>query len=811
MFSKGELPPTAKTALTQNISGDKILISIVKRGESVKRPAENEGIKIDFSAFGIADEQIKAKCFVDLDGQSNYRRGWLVLTEDRIVRILSPEICDNLDFTAHSKGENLPDNSAIDCFMISDCGELKLESQVASVVITLEYRGSEAVLAVATNTQADDLRQFVREYEKLTGRRKEFDFRSDRKGRGRRRPNIEEKCPKCGTPYRKGTFSCPKCNRRSSVLLRLLGFFKPYVGQSALTMLSFFAIAAAGLATPYLNGNVLYGEVLSGKDSLNGLVSPQSQGPILALFLIVLTMLAVKLLNQLFSVIQGVVVAKFVPFLVKDIKSKVFDAMSRLSLRFYHSKQTGNLMTRVLDDAYDVTYFFIDSLPMALIDGVMIVVAFIIMFSLNWKLTVAAMIVLPIPAVLTFFLLPQLWSMYGRRHRANRSMNSQINDNFTGARVVRAFGTEEGETKRFVGVNRRVGKVENDLGDAEAWIHAAFSIVRELITILVYAVGAWLILSRQGGMDYALLITFVGYVGMLNGPVETMSRFVRQSINCLNCSQRIFEIIDARPDVVEAEEPVELGEIQGEVALENVSFSYEKGKPVLKEVSLSAKKNQLLGVVGHSGAGKSTLLNLISRLYDVDEGRVTIDGVDIRDISFKDLHGLIAMVSQETYIFMGTVAENIAYAKPEATRDEIVEAAIAAAAHDFIMKLPDGYDTVIGSAGRELSGGERQRLSIARAILTDPKILILDEATASVDTETEIHIQNALEDLTKGRTTISVAHRLSTLRDASELVVLEDGRITERGTHDELIKQKGTYYRLAMIQSQAMVKRGISE
>lgn len=205
------------------------------------------------------------------------------------------------------------------------------------------------------------------------------------------------------------------------------------------------------------------------------------------------------------------------------------------------------------------------------------------------------------------------------------------------------------------------------------------------------------------------------------------------------------------------------------------------------------------------------MLNLISRLYDVDEGQITIDGVDIRDLSFKDLHGLVAMVSQETYIFMGTVAENIAYARPEATREEIVSAAISAAAHDFIMKLPDGYDTVIGPAGRELSGGERQRLSIARAILTDPKILILDEATASVDTETEIYIQKALEDLTKGRTTVSVAHRLSTLRNADQLVVIEDGKITERGTHEELMAQKGTYHRLAVIQSQAMSKRGIVE
>lgn len=759
----------------------------------VKGPSLEKRKKPDFSALGIAEKDIRAVCFTDMDRECSYRNGWLVLTESHIIRISAPKTRSDNDFTAHSAPDVLPEGCAIERFALSDCAELEEDRQVASILLRLVYKNEPVILAVTSNTQADDVGDFVRKYEKQTGRKTEFESKD------RRRPRD------------KGEERDPKRNKRGSSFLRLLSFFKPYKWQVVLTFLSIFAISVFSLAAPYLSGNVLYGDVLSGKDTLNGFVSPQAQGPVMALFLVVLTMLAVRVLNQFFNVVQGVVVAKFVPFLVKDIKSKVFDAMSRLSLRFYQSRQTGTLMTRVLDDAYEVTYFFIDSLPTTLIDAVTIAVAFVIMFSLNWRLTLAAMVLLPIPAVITFLLVPSLWTMHGRRHRASRSMNSQINDNLTGARVVRAFGTEENETKRFVRANRRVGKVETDLGGVEAWLFALFSFVKQIISVLIYGVGAWIILSREGEMDYALLITFVGYIGMLTGPFEALSRFVRQWVNCMNCAQRIFEIIDAKPDVVEAESPVELTEINGNVELKHVSFAYEKGKPVLKDVSLSARSNQLLGVVGHSGAGKSTLLNLISRLYDVDEGQVTIDGVDIRDLSFKDLHGLIAMVSQETYIFMGTVAENIAYARPEATREEIVSAAISAAAHDFIMRLPDGYDTVIGPAGRELSGGERQRLSIARAILTDPKILILDEATASVDTQTEIYIQRALEDLTKGRTTISVAHRLSTLRDADQLVVIEDGRITERGTHEELMKQKGTYHRLAVIQSQAMSKRGIVE
>ncbi len=747
----------------------------------------------DFSVLGVAEGEIRASCFTDMDGQCRYRNGWLLLTDSHIIRISAPEINGSMDFTEHAQPDSLPEGCRVERFALSDCGELKEERQVADLLLRLVYKNEPIILAVSSNTRADDVGDFIRKYDLQTGRRTEFESGSRPRPQDRR--GEKEK----------------KFNKRASSFFRLLSFFKPYKWQTALTFLSFFAIAGFSLATPYLNGNVLYGEVLSGKEALKGFASPQAQGPVLALALVVLTMLAVKLLNQFAHIVQGVVVARFVPFLVKDIKSKVFDAMSRLSLRFYQSKQTGTLMTRVLDDAYEVTYFFIDSLPTTVIDFITIAVAFVIMFSLNWRLSLAAMVLLPIPALITFLLIPSMWTMHGRRHRASRAMNSQINDNLTGARVVRAFGTEASETKRFVRANRRVGKVETDLGGIETWLFALFSVVREIISLIIYAVGAWIILSREGEMDYAMLITFVGYVGMLGGPFEALSHFIRQWVNCMNCAQRIFEIIDAKPDVEEAEEPVHLPEIKGDVELSHVSFAYEKGKPVLKDISIHAKPNQLLGVVGHSGAGKSTMLNLISRLYDVDEGQITIDGVDIRDLSFKDLHGLVAMVSQETYIFMGTVAENISYARPEATRDEIVSAAISAAAHDFIMKLPDGYDTVIGPAGRELSGGERQRLSIARAILTDPKILILDEATASVDTETEIYIQKALEDLTKGRTTVSVAHRLSTLRNADQLVVIEDGKITERGTHEELMAQKGTYHRLAVIQSQAMSKRGLVE
>lgn len=279
----------------------------------------------------------------------------------------------------------------------------------------------------------------------------------------------------------------------------------------------------------------------------------------------------------------------------------------------------------------------------------------------------------------------------------------------------------------------------------------------------------------------------------------------------MNSAQRIFEILDAKPDVTEKPSAKPKPDIKGEITLKNVTFGYEENREVLKNISLSVNAGEMLGIVGKSGAGKTTLVNLITRLYDVSEGEILIDGVNVRDMRFCDLRKNIALVSQETYIFKGTIFENIAYANPKAGRKEVLEAAIAASAHDFICKLPDGYDTEVGSGGRGLSGGERQRISIARAILANPKILILDEATAAVDTETEKNIQSALKELIKNRTTLSIAHRLSTLRDADKLIVIDDGKLVEEGTHGELIRKKGEYFKLYQIQSKALAMRGIGD
>ena len=422
-----------------------------------------------------------------------------------------------------------------------------------------------------------------------------------------------------------------------------------------------------------------------------------------------------------------------------------------------------------------------------------------------------ACILLPLLVIMSIKLKPKLWSLFGRRHRAERSVNSKVNDNLTGARVVKAFGQQQYENQRFVSPNKRLRDAEIRIVKYNNRFTILYNLVQEVSNIWVWILGVFL-LMRSETVELGVLITFVGYVGQLNGPMNFFSRVFHLWSNSINSAQRMFEIMDAIPDIQEDEHPIRLEEPKGEIELKHVTFGYDKNNPVLKDISMHVKPGEVLGIVGRSGAGKTTLVNLISRLYDADEGSIYMDGIDVKKISFHDLRRNVAMVSQDTYIFMGTVAENIAYANPEATREDVIQAAILASAHEFISNMPDGYDTVIGASGKDLSGGEKQRISIARAILANPKILILDEATASVDTETEKAIQNSLRYLVKGRTTLSIAHRLSTLRNVKRLVVIDGGRIVEEGTHQELIEKQGIYFKLMELQTKSLaLKEGLED
>lgn len=689
-------------------------------------------------------------------------------------------------------------------FSYENIQELKVENRISGGAFVLLSGGLESFICAFSGGYMRDNARFAHILNKLI--KKEEIAPDDLK-----EPHEEKRCPKCGMLYpEKDRVVCPRCMDKKSLFLRMLGYFKPYKLRIALFFSCVVLETVMNLFVPLLSGTLFYDVVSRNEETLSSLGLPAGEF-VLAVVIIALAILVSRLLQSGFTIIKGRIVGHIVPMAVYDIKTGLYNSVQRLSVGFFAKRQTGALMTRISEDANEVMSFFIDGLPYMFTNILFMISSLLIMLSMSVRLTLLSVMTLPLLFFISFKMQPVLWRYNGRRHRTRRSLYSVINDNLTGARVVKAFGREQAENQRFYKISQKVQRAEMDLVNYDNLFYIVYASVEQFAIVSVWLFGAGMVLGDAPVLDYGILVTFISYVTSLAERLDFFSYIFRWWAASMNSAQRIFEILDASPEVVESALPVCLPQVRGEIELKNVSFSYEPNKPVLSNISFKARPGCMLGIVGHSGAGKSTIVNLISRLYDPQEGEVLLDGVNVKELSFAQLHKSIALVSQETYIFRGTVAENIAYARPEAGMREIIEAAAAGSAHDFIMKLPDGYNTVIGGGGRSLSGGERQRISIARAILADPRVLILDEATASLDTQTERRIQAAIDALVKGRTTIAIAHRLSTLRNADNLIVIENGRITEQGTHMELARQKGTYYKLLQLQSKALALRGIGE
>lgn len=765
------------------------------------------------AGYQVKKEDVLAAAETDMTLEGEFARGYVVLVKKRLIIITSePDTSEVYQFkgagSIHDMSSAREKNWAAKFLAVDEVERLEvLRSVCGGILYTTSKKdqpGSapEIQLTAFTNMRMGDVLQIVKLYDilKEKGELAKEDLEKE---------EMEEYCPKCGTMYPdKDRKICPKCMDRRSVFLRSLAYFRPYIGKISIMILCYIATAALNLVWPYFSGTILYDKILAQDKNFLKLLGNPGMRFITALGIIVITMFLTKVTIQAIGILQGILTAKIVPDVVKEMKTQVFDSMGKLSISFYNSRQTGSLMTRVLSDAERVTGFFIDGLPYLFINLLTIIATAVVMLRLNWRLAIIALIFVPVLFMISFKMLPRLWQFYGRRHRAERSLNARLNDNLTGARVVKAFGQQESEMKRFDKNNSKVRSAEMSLVAFDNKFYALYVSFEQIASLVVWGFGSYFLL-KQPDMKLGMLLTFTGYVNQLNGPLDFMSYVFRWFTDSMNSSQRMFEIIDAVPEITQKPDAIHLDSVKGDIELRNVTFGYEPNKPVLKKINLKIEGGKMLGIVGRSGAGKSTLVNLISRLYDPQEGDIYLDGINIKDIAFQDLRKNVAMVSQETYVFMGTVAENIAYANSGASREDIINAAVLASAHDFICKMPDGYDTLIGSAGRNLSGGERQRISIARAILANPKLLILDEATASVDTETEKAIQASINFLIKDRTTISIAHRLSTLRDADRLVVIDNGEITEEGTHSELVEQKGTYYKLKELQTKALALKGI--
>ena len=491
-----------------------------------------------------------------------------------------------------------------------------------------------------------------------------------------------------------------------------------------------------------------------------------------------------------------------------DLRNTTYAHLQKLSLDYFGTKRTGDLVARISSDTDRICNFLSDTLVDFIADVLMIVGTAVVLISIDPILAAATLCTFPIIAWLTMHLRDRM--TYGFLHggRAWDDMTSLLADTIPGIRVVKAFAQEKREIERFRASNLRIIAANDRVNKVWTFFWPAVALLTQVGLLVVWVVGAGEVFS--GRVTVGVLVAFLAYIGRFYARLESMSRMVTSTQKAAASSQRLFEILDRPPGVPEPAHPVHPDQIRGAIEVRSASFRFGS-RQVIDDVSLNVKPGEMIGLVGTTGAGKSTLVNLVCRFYDVSEGAVLVDGTDIRSFPIAEYRRHIGIVLQDPFLFWGSIAENIAYGKPNATRAEIVAAARAARAHEFILQLSDGYDSVVGERGHTLSGGERQRISIARALLIDPSILILDEATSSVDTQTEREIQEALDNLVRGRTTIAIAHRLSTLHKADRLVVLEHGRIVEVGQHADLLAAGGRYAQLYQAQMQLGQELGSPE
>jgi len=481
-----------------------------------------------------------------------------------------------------------------------------------------------------------------------------------------------------------------------------------------------------------------------------------------------------------------------------DLRTITYQHLLRLSLEYFGGKRTGDLMSRIGSESDRICVFLSLHLLDFATDVLMIIMTAAILISINAKLALITLLPLPIIAWMIHIVRDRLRTGFEKIDRVWSQVSNVLADTIPGIRVVKAFAQEGREALRFREANQHNLIVNDRINKIWSLFSPSVTLLTEIGLLLVWAFGIWQVAHNE--ISVGILTAFLAYISRFYTRLDSMSRIVSVTQKAASGSKRIFDILDHVSSVPEPTNPVHLDHVSGRIEIRGAGFRYGN-RSVIKELNLVIEPGEMIGLVGHSGSGKSTLVNLMCRFYDVSAGSISLDGVNIRSLPIAEYRRNIGLVLQEPFLFFGSIAENIAYGKPEASRAQIVAAARAAHAHEFILRLPHGYDSLVGERGHGLSGGERQRISIARALLIDPRILILDEATASVDTETEKEIQKALDNLVHGRTTIAIAHRLSTLHKASRLVVLDQGQIIEVGNHDELMAREGAYYRLYQAQA----------
>ncbi len=558
-----------------------------------------------------------------------------------------------------------------------------------------------------------------------------------------------------------------------------------YKGLYVIAILSTFGLTVVNLSAP---------KVLS---SMTGIVEKgMDEEGLNSVIRLALLLLGLYLLRVLFRFLSNYLAHRAAWYLVGDLRSRLFFKLESLDLGFFHDKQTGDLMSRVVNDTRDFELLYAHMIPDLITNFVTFAGVLIILLSINWKLALITCCPIPLILISGVIFAKKVRPYFKESQRVMGDLNAQLQDSLSGLHEIQAFGQEpyEGErirTKSFEQVRAMLRALK-----ASAIFHPCVELLSSAGTVLVVFFGGYIAYHTPTSLSVADIVAFVLYLSLFYAPVSGLANLLENFQKYLAGAERVTLILDTPSAITNADDAEPLKDVKGAISFENVSFHYENNIPVLNNISFSCEPGMMVALVGPTGVGKTTTAQLISRFYDVTEGRILIDGHDIRKVTLESLRHNISPVLQDTFLFNGTIAENIGYARPEATLDEIQEAAKAANIHEDIFQMPDGYDTQVGERGLRLSGGQKQRVAIARAILRKSPIIILDEATASVDVQTERQIQSAIAKLTGKRTIIAIAHRLSTIMNADLILVIHEGRIIEQGNHAQLMEKKGFYYKL---------------
>jgi len=753
--------------------------STPERPETVAEPLPDD-VAQAVAAAGLSPEVTLS---TDLGADGQYQRRWLAANAERLLVVVPnggpPEI--QLDLR------------------LADARTFRVDNLVGTQILCAEVGPDDREVFRGTSAEArrfSKLRRVLADW----AEGKEHDLTEVRE---------QKTCPTCGRILGKDEKSCPNCINKRQALVRLLKYMVPHLWKAVLLTLLVLLPTLLDMLQPQLSGFMMDRVLAPGRAATSGRESApwvawmfgKTTDPQILLVQIIGLMALFRLILVVLSVWRGRIGAWLGYWVVHDIRMELYEHLTSLTVRYFDQKQTGAVMSRITQDTRAMQGFLIDGVQNLGVNLLTLIVIGIFLLRYNWQLTLLTVV----PAPLVIFVSTAFWKklrvLYGRLWQRWELLSGALQDSLSGIRVVKAFAGEEREIDRFSTGSAALADAGAKANMLRASIFPWISFSIGLGTLVVWYYGGRRVINHT--MTLGEIMVFLQYLYMIYGPMQWISQLFNWFNETLSAAERVWEVLDEQPDVPEATEPAVMEHVEGRFTFEDVTFGYEPHEPVLKNVTLEVEPGEMIGLVGHSGAGKSTLINLVCRFYDVDEGRILVDGVDIRDIAGSDYRRNIGVVLQENFLFNGSILENIRYGNPDADLEAVIAAAYAANAHEFITAFPDGYDTVVGERGTRLSGGERQRISIARAVLHNPRILILDEATASVDTETERAIQEALSRLIKGRTTFAIAHRLSTLRHADRLVVIEKGRIAEVGTHDELMnKPGGTFKRLVEMQTE---------